>query len=88
MYDSLRHNKPLPTQEYNGVVAVFGRFMDGVVVCCTGFPVEEREDLHQKVCFMGGSVLRDLTDAVTHLVATSTDTEKYKVQSAQLQSID
>ncbi|XP_014677396.1 PREDICTED: protein ECT2-like [Priapulus caudatus] len=54
--------------------------MSGLVVCFTGF--RKKEDLTKLVTLihhMGGSIRKDFTQRVTHLVSNSTSGEKYRV---------
>ena len=65
----------------------------GITICCTGIRNErvskefsqnfphfyKKVQLHEYTQWMGGNCSTDLTDAVTHIVAVDTTTEKYKV---------
>ncbi|KAI5288721.1 hypothetical protein KEM54_004967 [Ascosphaera aggregata] len=50
----------------------------GVVICCTGLPPEERTRIASVAAQMGAAHTFDLTANVTHLLASSVDTEKYR----------
>jgi len=68
------NNMPIPTTQ----LPLYGRFMEGVVVCCTVLTVEERRDVAIKVTLMGGRFVKELTADVTHLVAGACRGEKYE----------
>ncbi|EGR50315.1 uncharacterized protein TRIREDRAFT_120897 [Trichoderma reesei QM6a] len=50
----------------------------GVIVCCTSIPPDQRTDIAQKVAELGGVHKYDLTPDVTHLVVGDYDTPKYR----------
>eukprot|EP00903_Cladosiphon_okamuranus_P022785 g20977.t1 len=56
-----------------------GNVLRGVVVCSTGLTNALKDDVRKKVVAMGGSFDVNLTTSTTHLVAASSDTEKYRV---------
>ncbi|XP_071489543.1 protein ECT2-like [Diadema antillarum] len=59
---------------------LFCRHMDKLVICFTGFlDKAELKRLVVAVHNMGGSIRRDYGPRITHLVANSTNSEKYRV---------
>lgn len=59
---------------------VFRESLTGVVICCTGIPVAERENCFRIATMHKGRYCRDLDDTVTHVIARSNDlSEKYKM---------
>ena len=56
---------------------LFSLVMMDVNVCCTG--IQDRMELYTKVVMMGGQYSRNFTNEVTHLIAESSGSEKYKV---------
>ncbi|KAF9990421.1 DNA topoisomerase 2-binding protein 1 [Mortierella antarctica] len=51
----------------------------GCIVSYTGLSVQEREDVNVKIRAMGGEVSADLTNDITHLIASKAGSEKYMV---------
>ncbi|KAF9575401.1 DNA topoisomerase 2-binding protein 1 [Mortierella alpina] len=51
----------------------------GCLVSYTGLSVQEREDVNVKIRAMGGEVSADLTQDITHLIASKVGSEKYMV---------
>ena len=43
--------------------------MHSLVVCCTALAAAERQQVHEHILRMGGTVALDLTDDTTHLIA-------------------
>ena len=52
--------------------------LSGAVVCCTGIPPEDRDQIEERVRQMGGVQKLDLTSDVTHLVVGTVISEKYR----------
>ncbi|KAK7756221.1 protein kinase activating protein dpb11 [Diatrype stigma] len=50
----------------------------GVVVCCTSIPPDQRTEIAQRTTDMGGTHKYDLTPDVTHLIVGDYDTPKYR----------
>ena len=71
----LQTRTPLPFVAH----PVYTVAMRGVFACCTSVPKNERDELHELIRLMGGIVMRDFTDAVTHLVAGEVGSKKYRV---------
>lgn len=63
----------------NGTSPVYSVAMRGMAITCTSVPRQERDRLAELIQFMGGTVLKDLTSSVTHLVAGEVGSKKYKV---------
>ncbi|XP_071838563.1 protein ECT2-like isoform X2 [Apostichopus japonicus] len=58
---------------------LFCQQMTTIVVCFTGFTRKEQlKRLGELVHHMGGSIRKDMTSSVTHLVANSTSGQKYR----------
>lgn len=58
---------------------IFCQQMAAIVVCFTGFTNKEQlKRLGELVHHMGGSIRKDMTPSVTHLVANSTSGQKYR----------
>lgn len=66
---------PLPSLTH----PVFTMSMTGVYACCSSIAKHERQRLHEQIRLMGGVVMRDFTDAVTHLIAGEVGSKKYAV---------
>lgn len=58
---------------------VYSVAMRGMAITCTSVPRQERDRLSELIEFMGGTVLKDLTSSVTHLVAGEVGSKKYRV---------
>ncbi|XP_061194759.1 protein ECT2-like isoform X2 [Saccostrea echinata] len=56
--------------------------MEGVILCFTGLDKQEARPLAEIVHHMGGSVRRDVSSKVTHLIADCTDGPKYRLASS------
>jgi len=69
----------LPSASY----PVYNLSMRGVVVCCSSMVKKERQSIHTHVELMGGAVVRDFTDAVTHLIAGEVGSKKYIVACSE-----
>uniref|UniRef100_T1J565 DH domain-containing protein n=1 Tax=Strigamia maritima TaxID=126957 RepID=T1J565_STRMM len=53
--------------------------MQNLVICFTGFLIrDEMQDMVKLVHNMGGSIRKEFTNSITHLVANSTSRDKYK----------
>ncbi|KAJ1915661.1 protein kinase activating protein dpb11 [Mycoemilia scoparia] len=53
--------------------------LQGLTISCSGFDLDEREEIYSHVKELGGNVKENLTTVVTHLIArTSVGSEKYK----------
>lgn len=50
--------------------------MEGINISCTGIP--DRDQYHELVSWMGGNFSQSLSDKVTHLIATTSGSHKYK----------
>lgn len=76
VFSCAKLKKPLP----NSVRPVYSTSMEGAVVCFTGF--KDKEELHtlcDYVHMMGGSIRKEITSSVTHVVAHSVSGSKYKM---------
>ena len=74
---TLQERWSLPESRKNNV---FTLAMRGAVVCCTGIGERnERDVIYNLVALMGGTVLRSLTQSVTHLLAGEVGSAKYNV---------
>lgn len=72
----LQTQTSLPT---NVTSPVYSVAMRGMAITCTSVPRQERDRLSELIQFMGGTVLKDLTSSVTHLVAGEVGSKKYRV---------
>lgn len=75
---SLEYKLDIPKRN----VPVYNLAMKDVVVCCTNLVKQLRNELHEKVEAMGGTVSRDLTSSVTHLIAGEVGSKKYQVAAS------
>lgn len=66
---------PLPSSSH----PIFTISMNGVYACCSSIAKHERQRLHEQIRLMGGVVMRDFTDEVTHLIAGEVGSKKYAV---------
>ncbi|XP_069814444.1 DNA topoisomerase 2-binding protein 1 isoform X2 [Dendropsophus ebraccatus] len=74
----MKHQICVPRAEY----PVFNMTMADVKISCTSLEKETREEVHQYVQLMGGSVYRDLNVSVTHLIAGEVGSKKYLVAAS------
>lgn len=51
----------------------------GTIITCSSIAKERREWIHEKVQWMGGTISKDLTECITHLVAGEVGSKKYHV---------
>lgn len=58
---------------------VYNLAMRNVVACCTNLDKQTRDEVHEKIELMSGSVGKDFTEAVTHLIAGEVGSKKYQV---------
>ncbi|XP_055995895.1 DNA topoisomerase 2-binding protein 1-like [Ostrea edulis] len=72
---SLEYKLDIPKRN----VPVYNLAMKDVVICCTNLVKQRRNEIHDKVEAMGGTVSRDLTNNVTHLIAGEVGSKKYQV---------
>uniref|UniRef100_A0A8V5FPS5 Uncharacterized protein n=1 Tax=Melopsittacus undulatus TaxID=13146 RepID=A0A8V5FPS5_MELUD len=68
----------VPRAEY----PVYNMTMADVTVSCTSLEKDVREEVHKYVQLMGGRVSRDLSVAVTHLIAGEVGSKKYVVAAS------
>ncbi|XP_061231006.1 DNA topoisomerase 2-binding protein 1 isoform X2 [Neopsephotus bourkii] len=68
----------VPRAEY----PVYNMTMADVTVSCTSLEKDIREEVHKYVQLMGGRVSRDLSVAVTHLIAGEVGSKKYVVAAS------
>ncbi|XP_051154922.1 DNA topoisomerase 2-binding protein 1 isoform X2 [Leptopilina boulardi] len=84
----LMNNEPIP----EGSNPVFVTAMRDVVVCASGFPVEKKLWIQEKVEFMGGIYSRQLVGSVMYLVTDRIMSQKYetavKKESIKIMTID
>lgn len=71
----LKTETALPNLQY----PVYSVAMRGAVVTCTSVPRQERDQLYDLIKLMGGTVSKDFTNSVTHLVAGEVGSQKYRV---------
>lgn len=71
----LKREQALPSLE-NGFV--YCMTMSGIHVSCSNLEHSEREEAYKLVVMMGGEVSKNLTTDVTHLVAGSVGSKKYR----------
>ncbi|KAK3591402.1 hypothetical protein CHS0354_005324 [Potamilus streckersoni] len=62
-----------------GSTPIFNLAMKDLLVCCTSVDIHCRDDIYQKVRWMGGNVTKDFMMGVTHLVAGEVGSKKYQV---------
>ncbi|KAJ4419059.1 protein kinase activating protein dpb11 [Gnomoniopsis sp. IMI 355080] len=67
-----------PSSEWDEEYFDSSKPLQGVVVCCTSIPANERTDLGNKVVELGGQHEYDLTPKTTHLIVGEYDTTKYR----------
>ena len=73
--DCVRNSKLLPSVSY----PVLCQAMSDVVACCTNISIEERSKLKERIVAMGGIMIGDFTQSVTHLIAGEVGSKKYQV---------
>ena len=73
----IANEKPLPETTSQGLV--LNQAMRGVVVSCTSLSLDKRERIYDVVLMMGGEISHAVSADVTHLVAGSVLSEKYRV---------
>ncbi|XP_033732968.1 LOW QUALITY PROTEIN: DNA topoisomerase 2-binding protein 1-like [Pecten maximus] len=61
---------------------VYNLAMRNVVACCTNLDKQTRDEVHEKIELMSGSVGKDFTEAVTHLIAGEVGSKKYQVAAS------
>ncbi|XP_071788346.1 DNA topoisomerase 2-binding protein 1-like isoform X1 [Asterias amurensis] len=61
---------------------VYSISMYGVTISCSSVEKSEREKIHKLVQWMGGTVSKNFTDKVTHLVAGEVGSKKYHVAAS------
>ena len=71
----LRNIEPLP----GDIHPVLSLSMSDVVACCTNISIDERSKLKERIVAMGGIMVGDFTQSVTHLIAGEVGSKKYKV---------
>ena len=71
----LRNIEPLPGVSH----PVLSLSMSDIVACCTNISMEERSKLNERIVAMGGIMVGDFTQSVTHLIAGEVGSKKYKV---------
>ena len=71
----LRNVEPLPSVAH----PVLSLAMSDVVACCTNISIEQRSKLNDLIVAMGGIMIGDFTQSVTHLIAGEVGSKKYKV---------
>ena len=79
----LQTKTSLPNVQY----PVYSVAMRGLAITCTSVPRQERDRLSEMIQLMGGTVLKDLTSSVTHLVAGEVGSKKYRVACSLNQPI-
>ncbi|KAL3835828.1 hypothetical protein ACJMK2_021298 [Sinanodonta woodiana] len=62
-----------------GLTPIFNLAMKDLLVCCTSVDIHCRDEIYQKVRWMGGNVTKDFMMGVTHLVAGEVGSKKYQV---------
>lgn len=62
---------------------VYNLSMLGVFACCSSIAKKERQKLHFQIQLMGGDVIRDFTEVVTHLIAGEVGSKKYTVACSE-----
>ncbi|XP_054265161.1 DNA topoisomerase 2-binding protein 1-like isoform X3 [Macrosteles quadrilineatus] len=71
----LAENKPIPMSKS----PVFTAAMTDLVVTASQVPPEVKAEIKEKVSFMGGIYISNLSDSVTHLVTNAVRSAKYEV---------
>lgn len=71
----LRKMEPLPAVSY----PILSLTMSDVVACCTNISLEQRAKLKEMIMAMGGIMIGDFTQSVTHLIAGEVGSKKYQV---------
>ncbi|XP_034950082.1 DNA topoisomerase 2-binding protein 1 isoform X2 [Chelonus insularis] len=66
--------EPVPS----GTSPVFTTAMRDMVVCASGFCQKTKEEIRQKVEYMGGIFIKELRGCITHLVTDSVLSKKYE----------
>lgn len=61
-----------------GSSPVFTSAMNNLIVCVSGFTVDIKEQIRQKVGYMGGVYIKELRSCVTHLITDSVMSAKYE----------
>ena len=67
--------EPLPSS----AAPLLNLSMSSVVACCTNILAEQRSRLKQYIIAMGGVMIGDFTQSVTHLIAGEVGSKKYQV---------
>lgn len=67
--------KPLP----EATAPLLNLSMPDVIVCCTNIGNEQRRELRDCIVAMGGDMIGDFTQSVTHLIAGEVGSKKYRV---------
>lgn len=79
----LQTQTSLPNVQY----PVYSVAMRGMAITCTSVARQERDRISELIQLMGGTVLKDLTSSVTHLVAGEVGSKKYRVACSLNQPI-
>ena len=79
----LQTQTSLPNVQY----PVYSVAMRGMAITCTSVAKQERDRISELIQLMGGTVLKDLTSSVTHLVAGEVGSKKYRVACSLNQPI-
>ncbi|XP_007505142.1 DNA topoisomerase 2-binding protein 1-like isoform X2 [Monodelphis domestica] len=74
----IQHRQCIPVIEY----PVYNMIMADVIISCTSFHKETKEEIHKYVQMMGGQFCRDLNVTVTHLIAGKVGSKKYLVAAS------
>ncbi|KAK6180631.1 hypothetical protein SNE40_008642 [Patella caerulea] len=61
---------------------VYNLAMKNLTVSCTSIDKQMRDEIHHRVQLMGGSISRDFTEHVTHLISGEVGSKKYQVAAA------
>lgn len=78
IYHCAKENKEVPCHSR----PLYNTAMEGVILCFTGLDKQEARPLAEIVHHMGGSIRRDVSAKVTHLIADCTDGPKYRLASS------
>ncbi|KAL6258449.1 hypothetical protein P5V15_010405 [Pogonomyrmex californicus] len=68
------NGEPIP----EGTSPIYTTSMRGMCICASGFSAEIKDQIQQKVEYMGGFFTKQLRSSVTHLVADSVMSAKYE----------
>ena len=79
VFDSSENGSRLPNGEGS---VVFSKALQDCVICTTGITSPEKEELEERVAQLYGTLHRDFTSAVTHLIANQAGSLKYQVHFA------